>query len=332
MNDWKTSAVHAIDGTSDVPDAFPTPKAVRKAIEARSRPPVVAPVPPLNLSAIKPASSKRSLDPPSSRPALSSARSSLFTPRNSERRQRQRELDANGQDFLDSYRQVPAHRRRAHPSAAHNPRRTWLPSSWAHHRVVSRRRHQRRRELKSNRFQSRLSMSRLMITRAPWSRPSALRCAPQSATPTRTQRRRLLPQQPNHPRPLNPPTTIPLSRNLRAPTLPLILTLSALVQPRRQQTRPGCARVASTSSNRRRYPASRSLTPFWRQKSASLPLSSALRRRPAPVKRARTRWRTMLRPWHRRRRRKPTCCPTSRGALSQSRCVIVPALCLIAVL
>jgi hypothetical protein len=114
MNDWQTAAVHAIGGTGDVPDAFPTPKAVRKAIEARSRPLAAAPVPPLNLSAIKQASIKRSIDAPSARPVLSSARSSLFTPRNSERRQRQRELDANGQDFLDSYRQVHA---RA-PSAA----------------------------------------------------------------------------------------------------------------------------------------------------------------------------------------------------------------------
>lgn len=114
MSDWQTTEEHAIDGKSLVPDAFPTPKFVRKAIEARPRaaaaaPPIAAArqVPPLNLAAIKQASNNRPPDAPSSRLVVSSsARSSLYTPRNSERRQRQREQDANGTDFLDSYRQV----------------------------------------------------------------------------------------------------------------------------------------------------------------------------------------------------------------------------------
>jgi hypothetical protein len=114
-----------------VPDAFPTPNFVRKAIEARSRPaaPVpasgasgVARVPPLNLAAIKQASNNRPHDAPSSRlVASSSARSSLYTPRNSERRQRQREQDANGTDFLDSYRQVRSRLTAAcRPPASHS--------------------------------------------------------------------------------------------------------------------------------------------------------------------------------------------------------------------
>ena len=117
-----------MDGSSLVPDAFPTPTFVRKAIEARSRPaaPVpasgVARVPPLNLAAVKQASNNRPHDAPSSRlVASSSARSSLFTPRNTERRQRQREQDANGTDFLDSYRQVRSRLAAAcRPPASHS--------------------------------------------------------------------------------------------------------------------------------------------------------------------------------------------------------------------
>jgi hypothetical protein len=103
MSDWQTTQVHATDGAA-APDAFPTPTFVRQAIEARRRP--HAAVPPLNLSSIN----SRPHDAPVPRHAVSSsARSSSFTPRNTERsRQRQREHDGNGRDFLDSYRQVRA--------------------------------------------------------------------------------------------------------------------------------------------------------------------------------------------------------------------------------
>ena len=112
MSDWHTTVQHTIDDTISVQDAFPTPTFVRKAIEARSRSATRVAVPQLNLSAINQPPAARPHDPPlSSRraaPAVSSsARSSSFTPRNSERsRLRQREQDANGRDFLDSYRQV----------------------------------------------------------------------------------------------------------------------------------------------------------------------------------------------------------------------------------
>lgn len=104
MSDWHTTQVHATDGAAAAPDAFPTPTFVRQAIEARRRP--HAAVPPLNLSSIN----SRPHDAPVPRHAVSSsARSSSFTPRNTERsRQRQREHDGNGRDFLDSYRQVRA--------------------------------------------------------------------------------------------------------------------------------------------------------------------------------------------------------------------------------
>ena len=139
MSDWHTTAAHDIDSTRVVPDAFPTPKFVRKAIEARSRAPAAVHVPLLNLAAIKQPPSNASHDPPPSRPvASSSARSSLFTPRNSERRQQQQERDANGQDFLDSYRQVCA---RAYelPLALifYDERRTWSQCLWVRQPVAS---------------------------------------------------------------------------------------------------------------------------------------------------------------------------------------------------
>lgn len=105
MNNWQTTSAHDIAAADTAPQAFPTPNFVRKAAEARSRPPVA--VPPLNLAAISRSTAKPH-DALSARPAVSSsARSSSFTPRESERsRPRPRDQHANGQDFLDSYRQV----------------------------------------------------------------------------------------------------------------------------------------------------------------------------------------------------------------------------------
>ena len=105
MNNWQTTSAHDIAAADTAPQAFPTPNFVRKAAEARSRPPVA--VPPLNLAAISRSTAKPH-DALSARPAVSSsARSSSFTPRDSERsRPRPRDQHANGQDFLDSYRQV----------------------------------------------------------------------------------------------------------------------------------------------------------------------------------------------------------------------------------
>lgn len=104
MSDWQTATAHAVETAAGAPDSFPTPNFVRKANEARSRPPDV--VPPLNLAAIHHPVAKAP-DAPSARHAVSSsARSSSFTPRDSERsRPRQRDQQTNSQDFLDSYRQ-----------------------------------------------------------------------------------------------------------------------------------------------------------------------------------------------------------------------------------
>jgi hypothetical protein len=105
MSDWQTTTAHAIELATGAPDTFPTPTFVRKANAARSRPPDA--VPPLNLAAISHAVAKPH-NPPSARHVVSSsARSSSFTPRDSERsRPQQRDQHASSQDFLDSYRQV----------------------------------------------------------------------------------------------------------------------------------------------------------------------------------------------------------------------------------
>lgn len=138
MSDWHTTTAHAVDTAAGAPDTFPTPTFVRRAIEARARPSNA--VPPLDLAAInKPVA--KAHDAPSARRAVSSsARSSSFTPRDSERsRPRQRDQNADGQDFLDSYRQV-----RALPCAAPALAltcvygcRTWWQCLWDQLSVVS---------------------------------------------------------------------------------------------------------------------------------------------------------------------------------------------------
>jgi hypothetical protein len=113
MSDWQTTAEHSVVGTDGMQDVFPAPTFLRKAIPARSQ--TCAAVPPLNLAAIKGAPIHLHHDKSSSRHAAtsavsSSARSSSFTPRNSELpRQRRQEHESDGQDFLDSYRQVCVH-------------------------------------------------------------------------------------------------------------------------------------------------------------------------------------------------------------------------------
>lgn len=151
MSDWQTATAHAVETAAGAPDTFPTPNFVRKSNEARSRPPDV--VPPLNLAAIHHPVAKAP-DAPSARHAVSSsARSSSFTPRDSERsRPRQRDQQTNSQDFLDSYRQVRVPRLTWPPNTHAAGFRTWWLCLWELQPVAWRRFLSRRRKSRSRRL------------------------------------------------------------------------------------------------------------------------------------------------------------------------------------